>query len=674
MAGILDELSSCFFAYECNLLNLSRNDWKEQMEQFKPQLLFVESAWKGKNEEWYQKVCKPSEELKDVLEWCHKNQVPTVFWNKEDPVHFTTFLQTAFLFDWVFTTDMDCIPLYKRLLNHNQVGLLPFAASMHLFHPIEQYERKAAVSFAGSYYRLQKERTNDFTQIYEACHDVIPFEIYDRNPYSGNEDYMYPNEYQQAIQGTLPIDQMDRAYKNYLFSLTMNTVKNSSTMEARRVFELLASNTVAISNECKGITNFFGDLVLIYQNKHQFEQQFSSLIKEKEQYNKLRLLGLRKVLREHTYEQRLHLIAQKVLHQDTMETPKTVLIFSEVKSQEEAEQIYEMFEHQTYEMKELILIANRSIRTKRWIKVIHPNQIHVISDIGKADYYAYFSAKNYYGPNFILDCILTKEYGRYPVIGKGSYYKKTEDGIELQYEQQKYQIGNQVKFDRCIINQDVASTKVFSHLQRINIISGYQMMLIDEFNFCEHYQGQHCEKVDDLKIPMGYTINDIYKRAEQLESDSYVSIQKVLTGTEVIESIDTKNYTQIIKSDGETNLATIENKYKMDKSFYLYSTISFDVREYCSKNQLNVYLRGTSNGNVKFTIDYRDKNGNDIKRFYVPVNACVILPVPNGAKTFCINPILGGGSSLCIEEVCFNPNFSQGIPIEKPMDEKERNV
>ncbi len=47
VACILDTFSCECFKYECVLEQLRSQTWKEQMENFKPHFLFVESAWRG---------------------------------------------------------------------------------------------------------------------------------------------------------------------------------------------------------------------------------------------------------------------------------------------------------------------------------------------------------------------------------------------------------------------------------------------------------------------------------------------------------------------------------------------------------------------------------------------------------------------------------------------------
>lgn len=79
VAGILDELSCFCFPYECKFLELDIVNYIERMEEFKPQLLFIESAWHGLKNHWYTKVYNLSIEIREILIWCREHKVPTVF-------------------------------------------------------------------------------------------------------------------------------------------------------------------------------------------------------------------------------------------------------------------------------------------------------------------------------------------------------------------------------------------------------------------------------------------------------------------------------------------------------------------------------------------------------------------------------------------------------------------
>ena len=96
----------------------------------------------GKEDKWQKAISRGSDSLSGIISWCKRNGVPTAFWNKEDPVHFLTFINVAEMFDYVFTTDVDCIARYKAVLRHDNVLLLPFACQPAIHNPLEKYERR----------------------------------------------------------------------------------------------------------------------------------------------------------------------------------------------------------------------------------------------------------------------------------------------------------------------------------------------------------------------------------------------------------------------------------------------------------------------------------------------------------------------------------------------------
>ncbi len=92
--------------------------------------------------------------------------------------------------------------------------------------------------------------------------------------------------------------------KGYRYGINMNTIKQSQTMFARRVFELLASNTVVVSNFSRGVRLLFGDLVISSDDAAELHRRLKPFCANDIDYRKFRLLGLRKVMEEHTYADR----------------------------------------------------------------------------------------------------------------------------------------------------------------------------------------------------------------------------------------------------------------------------------------------------------------------------------------------------------------------------------
>ena len=86
--------------------------------------------------------------------------------------------------------------------------------------------------------------------------------IFARNG-SVDEKYAWPDEYRPHIVGELPYDQMLAAYKMYKVFLNVNSVLDSPTMCARRVFELSACATPVVSGWSRAIEETFGSLIPI---------------------------------------------------------------------------------------------------------------------------------------------------------------------------------------------------------------------------------------------------------------------------------------------------------------------------------------------------------------------------------------------------------------------------
>lgn len=314
VALIADEFTTNSFADEFHAIPIEPTDWRQRFEQDKPEVFFCESAWSGpdpKRRPWKGKIYASerfSKEnrtvLLEILDHCRKEGIPTIFWNKEDPTHFTDrihdFVKTAKEFDFVFTTAAECVEAYQREYGVSRVFALPFATNPKLFNPLETGTRSSRVVFAGSWYANHVQRSKDMEHILDRIlADGFELEIYDR--YYGDTDplHIWPERYQRYLRPSQPHDKMPAVYKSSRFGLNFNTVTQSSTMFARRVFELMSSNTLVLSNYARGTAEMFGDLI-VYPDRE--PDRLRSL--SDDDIDQLRARALTKVLSEHTYRHR----------------------------------------------------------------------------------------------------------------------------------------------------------------------------------------------------------------------------------------------------------------------------------------------------------------------------------------------------------------------------------
>ena len=85
VASILDKFSYEAFKYECDLFQITPDNWQQEIENFNPDMLFIESAWGGKDDKWGGKLITAYREIGDLARYCAKKAIPIVFWSKEDP-------------------------------------------------------------------------------------------------------------------------------------------------------------------------------------------------------------------------------------------------------------------------------------------------------------------------------------------------------------------------------------------------------------------------------------------------------------------------------------------------------------------------------------------------------------------------------------------------------------
>lgn len=523
VACIMDDFTYECYSRECHLFPLTPDNWQAEMEAAQPHFLFVESAWAGKDGLWRRKISGTSKELVELIQWCRARQIPTVFWNKEDPVHFDTFIRTASLFDFVFTTDIDCVARYKAVLGHDRVGVLPFACQPALHNPIQTMERKDAFCFAGSYYARYPERQRDMETFVDTLSKLRPFVIYDRNLHSSSTSFMFPEKYRPFIVGHLRPDEIDKAYKGYKYGINMNSVKYSQSMFARRVYELLASNSIVVSNFSRGLRNLFGDLVIATDDPGELQRRLQPILDDDVYYRKIRLLGLRKVMSEHTYSDRLALIVRRVFGRELgFQWPRVTMI-AFVRNQHDYESVSGAFARQNYPNKRLVLICGEGYKpdTPGQGVVLYSEQearqLH-FRDVVQDGFVSLLVPTDWYGPNYLIDLVLAVRYSDAKVIGKGAYFCNVSGQVQLRNTNLQYQWIDAVPVRRAVAAVDVLGDEpLYDWASNVGNrqFSGTRILSVDEFNYCEDGVDLREPLLGDLDIDPGIPLERLLALADR---------------------------------------------------------------------------------------------------------------------------------------------------------------
>ena len=256
VAAVLDEFSRSAYQYEFDLIDIPAKGWEESLESSRVDLLLVESAYSGYRGQWAAQIARfgrPSALLTEVVDWCRKRSIPTVFWVKEDPINHDWFLASASLFDIVLTVDSNMVDSYRRRLDVRNVEVLQFGAQPAIHFPPASGDRPGRVAFAGSYYAAKHpERQQQMEMLLKPAMEA-GLQIFDRMDRPEDRRFAWPDEYLGHIVGSLTYAQTLEAYRRYLTFINVNTVVDSPTMCARRVYELLASGTRVVSGPARAL-------------------------------------------------------------------------------------------------------------------------------------------------------------------------------------------------------------------------------------------------------------------------------------------------------------------------------------------------------------------------------------------------------------------------------------
>lgn len=451
VACIMDPFSYACFKHECTLMHLNASTWRRQIQSFNPNFLLVESAWKGLDGSWRRQLCdiggKPDAVIRKLIRFCRKNGIPTVFWNKEDSPNYKHFISTAKLFDYVFTTDANCIKRYRRDLGHDRVGVLPFAAQPVLHNPVNtSYRSKDNVAFAGTWYRTKyPHRLKDMSLILGPARS-FNLHIFDRKRnYRINNVYKFPLRYRPYIVGALPYDKMVEAYKLYKVFLNVNSVKDSPTMYSRRVFEILAAGTNVISTYSLGIETMFPGIVPIAGSVYESNALLNNLLHNAHYSERLSLLGLREVHLKHLYRHRFDQIL-KTLGIATS-GHKGVAIVACQDQYVCLDGLLKSFHKQAWEHKELILLFDKSSVSQKQKKELQSKlnvSLHLFSRKTPyderirfairhtdCDFVALMNGTDYYAAHFLTDLMHAFHYTDASIVGKQARYMYLESRNQL---------------------------------------------------------------------------------------------------------------------------------------------------------------------------------------------------------------------------------------------------
>ena len=410
--GIMDEFTTGCFEQDVNLIQPRPDNWYALAEKYKPKFFFIESAWKGNNGSWQYRVAdyanKPGQEVAHMCQYAREKGIPTIFWNKEDPVHHEKFMCSANLTDHIFTTDANMKSSYTAKTGNRNVHAMPFAAQPALHKPAPLAGRINRSCFAGSWYGNRHAERGVAMQWLLSAANPYGLDIYDRN--HGTGIFPFPEEYQAGIKGSLPYKELCREYSRYRIFLNVNSVTESPTMFSRRVFELMACGTPIVSTYAKGIENLFeSDAVWLVNSQKEADEALHILMTDDKEWRRRSLAGIREVFSKHTYAHRLNDIFMRLGIETELPTAPEMVLLAQPTTKDQLGVINQFASKQHYQNFRVLVKCSLALRNMvgslhERITIVDPGMLaQRVVELKSATVAGWLDANHRYGERYLED-------------------------------------------------------------------------------------------------------------------------------------------------------------------------------------------------------------------------------------------------------------------------------
>lgn len=523
--SILDEISHTSFDSEFMLFQLNKASFETQIKGSTSLGLLLESCWKGNFGAWEYAFTSPSlqhqnaQNLLKAIDIAKDRNLPVIFWNKEDPMHYDKFLPISSKCDVIFTTDSNKVEDYQRDVPNAKVETMLFAANINICNPANRFrEEQENICFAGSYYGQGHDDRKK--QMDALLPTIIKFKgaIYDRMSQLDNDRYAYPRKYCSFIRPAVPFREIVDVYRKFKIFLNVNTITESPTMMSRRVYELLACGTPVISTPSLAIDEQFKGIVQVAANAIEANKIAKHLLENEWEWLRLSHLGYREVMLKHTYEHRAIQIANALGKNIQQEIPLASIVMATKRPQfidriveNICKQTYKNIEYiavlqdytdeQVQELEQRIKNSGKKLANIIFIRNNSDDTLGARLNQGivasKGEYIAKFDDDDFYLPNYLQDMLIPFKFSnnKYGVVGKKEIfvYLENQDQTFLRYKNHRHSETDFVAGPTLVFPRKIFDDIKFGDLNRgedSNILEkikkkGMKVYATDSFNFIQ---------------------------------------------------------------------------------------------------------------------------------------------------------------------------------------------
>ncbi len=356
-------------------------------------------------------------------------------------------------------------------------------------------------------------------------------EIFSRQ-LGGSPDYQFPAPLDSRVVGSLTYPQMLSAYKAYKVFLNVNSVVDSASMCARRIFEISAAGTPVITTPSAAIHNFFSeDEVLIAETRESAAHLSRALVKNAELNDKTAHLAQRRIWQEHTYAHRVEAVLEHALpdRASGMKRPSASALVPTIRPQQ-IENVFRTIAAQKNISTQLVLLTHgfeiekdhlRSLQEKYGLadvalltagrEVSLGECLNLCIAAADGDVLAKMDDDDHYGREYLSDQIFALDYSRAQIVGKQAHYMHLQSSTAtlLRYGHKEHRYSDFVMGPTIVAAKETFIANPFPALGlgedtgflRTAGQSGMQIYSADRFNFYQVRAGNgHTWQVEDAEL------------------------------------------------------------------------------------------------------------------------------------------------------------------------------
>ena len=282
---IADEFNWTYLKDAADIICLTPENYRDCIDHDNLDFVFYMSTWRGVS--FFGGIDMPEaahffgpsgrEAARVILRYARNKDIPIVFQSIEDPPSYATFLKMAKEADVIFTSAVEKMPDYKNDACNERIYIARYGVNPYVHSPIGFLKKPTAgnedifsgVLFAGAWYSAFRGRCRDMRMIFDGVLSShrASLTIADRTLLSPlRKGRVFPRKYNSSIIPPLSYRDLQTAHKLFDWTINLNSVTDSATMCARRVYEVQALGGLLLTNYSLSMSRGFPGAFVVHSS------------------------------------------------------------------------------------------------------------------------------------------------------------------------------------------------------------------------------------------------------------------------------------------------------------------------------------------------------------------------------------------------------------------------